>query len=188
VWLRLPQQSTGAWYRARLKEERDELRHAATALQKLSESSDVLFAISRARYDGIMATPPQLPCNFAPRYALAYPCMLTKYTLRWSFYRRVALLCKVARYDFVCEVVNPSKDSKLDEVARRHGIDSGEFRRICAGLRRVWPLLPSRVPMPTARLSSTVDNSMPFAATAPEADFRLPSPGCVLTTGPRHST
>jgi hypothetical protein len=142
ISLRLPRQSTGAWYRARLREERDELRQAATPFQKLSESSDVLFAISRARYDGVLTTAPQLPCIFAPRYALAYPYMLAKYTLRWSFYRRAALLCKVARYDLVCEVVNPAKDSKLDHVAARHGIDSGEFRRVCAGLRRIWPLLP----------------------------------------------
>ena len=42
----------------------------------------------------------------------------------------------------VREVVNPAKDSKLDEVAVRHGIDLAVFRRVGRRLRCVWPLLP----------------------------------------------
>jgi hypothetical protein len=42
----------------------------------------------------------------------------------------------------VREVVNPGKDFKLAEVAKRHGIDLGEFGRVGRRLRWVWPLLP----------------------------------------------
>jgi hypothetical protein len=45
-------------------------------------------------------------------------------------------------YDLVREVVNPSKDHKLDEVASRYQIDPVEFKRVGRQLRRVWPLLP----------------------------------------------
>jgi hypothetical protein len=68
--------------------------------------------------------------------------MLAKYTLRWKFYRTAAILCSAPHYDLVREVVNPSKDHKLDEVASRHQIDPVEFERVGRQLRRVWPLLP----------------------------------------------
>jgi hypothetical protein len=68
--------------------------------------------------------------------------MLAKYTLRWKFYRTAAILCNIHHYDIVREVVNPSKDHKLDEVASRYQIDPVEFKRVGCQLRRVWPLLP----------------------------------------------
>lgn len=52
--MRLPPQSTPSWYRDRLREEAQERRLVRKHWQKLSETSDVLFAISRARYDGIL--------------------------------------------------------------------------------------------------------------------------------------
>ncbi|KAB5511701.1 hypothetical protein GE09DRAFT_1067588 [Coniochaeta sp. 2T2.1] len=67
---------------------------------------------------------------------------VAKYTSRWSFYRPTALLYKAPRPLTVREVINPAKDSKLDEVAGRHGIDPVRFRRVGGGLRSVWPLLP----------------------------------------------
>ena len=51
-------------------------------------------------------------------------------------------MCKEGDWKAVREVVNPSKDSKLREVAARHGIDPGRFERVGKRLRRVWPLLP----------------------------------------------
>jgi hypothetical protein len=73
---------------------------------------------------------------------MVYAYMLAKYTLRWKFYRTTAILCNAPHYDLVREVVNPSKDHKLDEVASRHQIDPVEFERVGRRLRRVWPLLP----------------------------------------------
>lgn len=68
--------------------------------------------------------------------------MLAKYTLRWQFYRVAALLCHAPYYASVREVVNPSKDRKLEEVASRHQIDPVTFKPVGGKLRRFWPLLP----------------------------------------------
>ncbi len=138
--LGLSQQSPPSWYRDRLREELRERRTAESCLAKLSETSDVFFSISRAQYDGFPTR--ALPPFNASRHAVVYAYMLAKYTLRWKFYRTVARLCKVPRYDLVREVVNPGKDHKLDEVASRYHIDPIKFRRVGRRLRLVWPLLP----------------------------------------------
>ncbi|OJD21181.1 hypothetical protein ACJ73_07483 [Blastomyces percursus] len=140
--LRLPPQSTPSWYQDRLREELQERRLAKVPWQKLSEMSDVLFAITRARYDVILAIAPKLPFIFAPRYVFVYTYMLAKYTSRWMFYRTAAIICNAPRWDLVCEVVNPSKDHKLEEVASRHRMDPAKFRRVCRQLWRLWPRLP----------------------------------------------
>ena len=58
--------------------------------------------------------------------------MLAKFTLRWKFYRTAAFICNAPYYDSVCEVVNPSKDQELKEVASRHQIDPVEFKELVA--------------------------------------------------------
>ncbi|PWW74497.1 hypothetical protein C7212DRAFT_326931 [Tuber magnatum] len=137
--LGLSRQSPPSWYRDRVREELRERRTAKTPWQKLSETSDVFFSISRARCDGFPVR--TLPPFVASRDILLYTYMLAKYTLRWKFYRTAATLCNTP-YDKVREVINPNKDYKLDEVASRYQIDPVEFRRVCRQLRRVWPLLP----------------------------------------------
>ena len=137
--LGLPRQSPQSWYRDRIREELRELRTANTPWQKLSETSDVFFSISRAQHDGYPVR--KLP-TFIFRHIPVYAYMLAKYTSRWIFYRTAAVLCKAPRYHLVCEVINPSKDHKLDEIASRHQIDPGQFERVSRRLRRVWPLLP----------------------------------------------
>lgn len=57
-------------------------------------------------------------------------------------HRTVAFLYGSAHYGDVREVVNPSKDTKLDEVALRHQLDPISFKQAARQLRRVWPLLP----------------------------------------------
>lgn len=138
--LGLSRQSPPSWYRDRIREELRERRTAITPWQKLSETSDVFFSISRAQYDGFPVR--KLPRFVASRHTLIYAYMLAKYTLRWKFYRVAAILCNTPHYNLVREVVNPNKDHKLDEVASRHQIDIAEFRRLGRQLRRVWPLLP----------------------------------------------
>jgi hypothetical protein len=137
--LGLSRQSPPSWYRDRLREELLERRNAKTSWQKLSETSDVFFAISRARYDGfpVRTLPP-----FNPQHALIYAYMVMKYTLRWKLYQTTARLCRVPHFRQVCEVVNPSKDHKLSEVAFRHNIEVAHFKRICRQLQLIWPLLP----------------------------------------------
>lgn len=66
--------------------------------------------------------------------------MLAKYTSRWPFYRVAAMLCNPRHWSLVNEVVNPSKDRKLTEIASRHGIDQTDFERVSRQLRRLWPL------------------------------------------------
>jgi len=138
----LPRQSRPSWYRDRLREELHELRTATGPIQRLSETADVFFAISRARHDGIYCRW-KLPTPFvASRHAPVYAYMLVKYTLRWSFYRTAAVITNAPRPKLVREVINPWKDGKLDQVSRRHDIDQERFRRVAGLLRRFWPLLP----------------------------------------------
>lgn len=138
--LGLSRQSPPSWYRDRLREELWERRTATTRWRKLSEASDVFFSISRAQHDGFPVR--KLPPFSASRHALVYVYMLAKYTLRWKFYRVAALLCNAPHHNLVCEVVNPSKDHKLKEVASRHEIDPLTFMQVGRQLRRFWPLLP----------------------------------------------
>lgn len=127
------------WHRARLREELRERNSAKTCFTRLSETSDVFFCISRAAHDG------QALCKRPPfllgQTGLAYSYMLTKYTSRWCFYRVIALLCGAPNVAGVREVVNPGKDSKLDEVAARHEIDRMKFRRLGRRMRWFWPFL-----------------------------------------------
>jgi len=138
--LGLSLQSPPSWYRDRLREELHERRCASTSLQRLSETSDVYFSIIRARYDGFPIR--NLPPFQFSKHTFVYAYMVAKYSLRWGFYRTAAILCRAPRYYSIREVVNPAKDSKLDEVAARHQIDPDKFKWIGRRLRRVWPLLP----------------------------------------------
>ena len=138
--LRLAQQSPPSWYRNRIREELRERRAAHTAWQKLSETSDVFFSILRAQHDGYPIK--QLPPICLWRCSPVYSYMVVKYTLRWSFYRTAARLCRSPNHRLVCEVVNPAKEHKLEEVALRHRIDPVTFKKTCRRLQQVWPLLP----------------------------------------------
>ena len=138
--LGLTRQSPPSWYRDRLREELRERRLATTRRQKLSEASDVFFSSSRAQYDGFPVR--KLSPLVTSRHMLVYAYMLAKFTSRWTFYRTAAFMCSAPRYDSVREVVNPSKDQKLEEVASRHRIDPVAFKRVGRQLRQVWPLLP----------------------------------------------
>ncbi|KAF1809494.1 hypothetical protein P152DRAFT_468344 [Eremomyces bilateralis CBS 781.70] len=114
--LGLSRQTPPSWYRDRVREELQERRSAESFCQKVSETSDVFFPLSRAQYDGFPVR--KLPEFVAYHHGLVYSYMITKYTLRWSFYRTAAMLCNVPRYDLVREV-----------VASRHQIDPLEYKR-----------------------------------------------------------
>ncbi|KGO75991.1 hypothetical protein PITC_011480 [Penicillium italicum] len=138
--LNLQRQSHISWHRARLREELCERRLAETGWQKLSETSDVLFSITRARYDGFPTRNPS--CLTGLYSSPIYVYMLAKYTSRWSFFKAAALFCHARHWNRVQEVVNPSKDHKLTEVALRHNIDQKDFHRVSCRLRYIWPLFP----------------------------------------------
>ncbi|KAJ5189987.1 hypothetical protein N7491_007972 [Penicillium cf. griseofulvum] len=131
--LSLPQQSHLSWHRARLREELCERRTAKTSWQKLSETSDVLFSITRSQYDGfIIRNPSCFSClHSTPIYL--YITRRDGHFIKWS---------PSSHWNLVHEVVNPSKDHKLIEVASRHAIDQKDFQRVIRQLRRIWPLFP----------------------------------------------
>lgn len=113
---------------------------ATTPLNRLSETSDVLFTIFRAQHDGF-------PIHFRPSWSRAYNglakvYMLGRFTSRWGFYRVAAYCAGKRDWRAVREVVNPRKGAKVDEVAGRHGIVREAFRRVCARLLWVLPVLP----------------------------------------------
>jgi hypothetical protein len=65
--------------------------------------------------------------------------MLGKFISRWGSYR-VAAYCTGKRdWRVVREVINPRKDSKVEEVAARHGIERRVFPKACK--RLLWVLL-----------------------------------------------
>ena len=134
--LDLPKQTPPSWYSDILAGELQELREATTPIEKLSETSDVFFSIMRAKYDGYPIG--ELPPLNSWWHFLVYVYMIGKFTSRWGFYCTTGRLCGGS----VREVVNPKKDSKLEGVARRHGIDVGKFVRMGRRVRRVWPLFP----------------------------------------------
>lgn len=138
--LNLERQSPAAWHQARFREESMELQEAKSALDKLSETSDVVFAISRAKYDGYPIT--DLPSPRKPFVFVAYLYMIGKYTSRWAFYRTTAWFANAAHPNDIREVVNPAKDSKIAAVAARHRVDELKFKQVARQLRRFWPFLP----------------------------------------------
>ncbi|EED18670.1 conserved hypothetical protein [Talaromyces stipitatus ATCC 10500] len=128
VWhgvLGLQRQKPHSWHFDRLREEEQELREAQAYLEKISEASDVIFSISRAQHDGFNIQP--LPSFFDRKYMLAYPYMFGKFSSRWLFYITASLLCRAPH--IVREVVNPTKNEKLLQVATRHQIDPVRFTR-----------------------------------------------------------
>lgn len=128
-----------AWYRQRLKEELQERRVEKAQLRRLSESADVFYILTRAQADGHpLRRLPGFRCSHIPVHLY----MVLKYTLRWSFYRLAARLVAARDSSSVREVVNPSRDTKVGEVADRHGLNRHKFTRVCRRLRWLWPLLP----------------------------------------------
>jgi hypothetical protein len=133
--LGLSRQIPPSWYRHRLYEELLERRAAKIFWHRISETLDAFFSITPSRYDGFPVR--QLPHFVVSRYSLPYAYMLAKYTSRWAFHRTAAMFCGAPAYGSVREVVNPSKDHKLDEVVSGHQIDVAKFRRVGGRLRRV---------------------------------------------------
>lgn len=124
--LGLPRQIPSSGYRDRLREELRERQLPKTRWQQLSETSDIFFSSSRARHDGVLVQ--KVPPRLGFRHLPTYKYMLRKNNSRWSLYRTAAIFCDASLLYHICEVVNASKDSKLDEVASRCKIDPAIFR------------------------------------------------------------
>ncbi|KAL4939265.1 hypothetical protein BDV06DRAFT_231136 [Aspergillus oleicola] len=171
-WLKalsLPRISNRTWHLSRLSEELAERAAAETPLARLSETADILFTLSRAKHDGAPIQLRFYTCFYSnhhlqsqskprsqvlgiglrgglpwskPYNILAKCYMLGKFTSRWSFYRVAALCAGKREWRGVREVVNPRKQSKVAEVAGRHGIEKGKFGTVCGQLLWVFPVLP----------------------------------------------
>lgn len=121
------------WHQKDIERERQELRAAATWLNKWSECSDVAYVWSRGRWAGFDLERP-IPRRLL-YLGLVY--MLPKYTLRYLFFRRAGRRLGKRIY----EVRNPKKTAKLQSIARHNGLDPQEFAAICEKQLRYWPLL-----------------------------------------------
>lgn len=124
-----------------------ELAQSTTYLEELSEQSDVFFILSRSCYDGFPVGPLQplfilFDIRRSARNALVYAYMIGKYTSRFAFYRAVSWKCGHRGWWEVREVINPGKEVKLGQVARRHGIEERRFKEVAGQLLRFWPILP----------------------------------------------
>eukprot|EP00798_Chlamydomonas_sp_ICE-L_P002595 gene2595-30990_t len=135
----MEQHEERSWYRARLKDELEERSKARSRLEHLSETADVMYAMSRAEFDNHPIQTRKI--HFRHISSLLY--MSGKYSSRWYFYRVAAAFQtrSFAKVD-VREVVNPAKDLKIQQVAERNRLDPEQFLAICKRLRHVWPLLP----------------------------------------------
>ncbi|KAK5998991.1 hypothetical protein PT974_01376 [Cladobotryum mycophilum] len=127
------------WYPARLREELAERREAKRRIDKLSETADIFYIISRSHYDGhpVRSLPP-----FRFRHVFVYGYIVPKLSSRFLFYRTAAYFCGCRNIKSVREVVNPAKDHKLEQVASRNEVDRDTFLRVCRRLRRVWVFFP----------------------------------------------
>ncbi|KAJ2987959.1 hypothetical protein HDV02_005875, partial [Globomyces sp. JEL0801] len=113
-FLGLPRHSK-QWYRIMLRGEIKELHQAKTRLERLSERSDVYYALQRAQFDGY---PIRKLDSFRPKHLVAISYMVAKYTNRWLYYRLIGWMCG-SKVPFT-EVVNPKKEEKLVKVAIKY--------------------------------------------------------------------
>lgn len=124
------------WFRKHIRQELTELMGAERFAEKWSELADVVYAVTRAQWNGHKRI--HFPLT-RRAYMLGWAYMIPKHTLRWLFYRvagrRVSpgVVMKVVR--------NPHRSEKLRAIAVQYEIDPAEFERVCKNQLRWWPLL-----------------------------------------------
>jgi hypothetical protein len=125
VILCLNRQTARKWHQARFDEELAELSEATNFIERISEASDVCFAIHRARYDEFpLATNSACP---APRIlgqqpglvmsSFIYAYMLAKYT------SKVDILPNGGEINRVGEVVESLRGGQSDQGFEVEGSD-----------------------------------------------------------------
>jgi len=65
--------------------------------------------------------------------------MIPKYTLRWSFFRKLG-----RQFDAnlrISEVRNPKKIEKLEKIAEKYNLDKDQFVAKAEQLMKYWPFL-----------------------------------------------
>jgi len=124
------------WHESDIRDELKEYHEARGLISKWSELSDLSYTWTRAKWSGHLI---EAPVSLAKLYfGIAY--MFPKYTLRWLFFRRAAK--RIGPSTRVHEVRNPKKIHKLNDIAKRNGLDVIQFQKACEHLLKYWPLLP----------------------------------------------
>lgn len=111
-----------AWHKQDIADEVEELEEAVGLVNRWSEYSDVAYTITRAHWSGHPDL--KLPISYGCYlYGLLY--MFPKYTLRYSFFRKVGKRLKSDRK--ITEVRNPKKVEKLATIAKNYDLDPDKF-------------------------------------------------------------
>jgi hypothetical protein len=126
---------TKEWHEQDIADEYAELDEAVGPINRWSEYADVVYAVTRGRWDGHDIHSPLSGGLFM--YGSLY--MFPKYTLRYMFFRRAGKKLQSARP--LHEVRNPKKVHKLHYIASKYDLDPEEFAAICKRQLRYWPLL-----------------------------------------------
>ena len=110
------------WHRQDMADELAEYEEASGFIDTWSELSDVAYTYTRARWSGHTTVP--FPLARIKLYVgIVY--MIPKYTLRWSFFRKLG-----HQFDEnldISEVRNPKKVKKLKTIAEKYNLDPEEF-------------------------------------------------------------
>jgi hypothetical protein len=126
-----------AWHLQDQADEVQEWHEAAGVAAAWSELSDVVYTTTRAWWSGHRDIP--FPLG-SVRFLLGAAYMFPKYSLRWSFFRRV--VADMGEAVDIREVRNPRKAEKLRGLAERYRLDPDAFVAACRRRLRWWPLLP----------------------------------------------
>lgn len=124
------------WHKNDVKEELEELKEAEGLIHKWSEVSDVVYTFTRAKWSGHKEL--DFPLNKVHFYiGLVY--MFPKYTLRWKFFNKLGK--KFDKNLNITEVRNPKKIHKLEDIAKRHNLDSEIFVNRAQKMMKWWVFL-----------------------------------------------
>lgn len=126
---------TRQWHIDDVADEYAELDEAKGPINRWSEYSDVVYTITRSRWDGHDIESPLTNWQFA--YGSLY--MFPKYTLRFAFFKQAGK--KLGAKQSLHEVRNPKKVHKLHHIAGKYDLDPADFTATCKRQLRYWPLL-----------------------------------------------
>lgn len=134
-WVNQPKFSR-QWHEQDVADELKELQESYSLINHLSELSDVVYTVTRARYSGHALDFPLRRWQVALGFVYMYP----KYTSRTLFFRRAGRKAGASRV--VQSVRNPKKTHKLEAIAAENNLDPDKFKQACEALAKYWPLLP----------------------------------------------
>lgn len=126
-----------SWHRDDVAEELREFNDARGFLNYWSELSDVVYTYTRAHWSShkIIKWPLK---RWQFWWGLLY--MFPKYTLRWTFYRRIG--ARLGKPKKLTEVRNYKKEAKLRHIAKKYMLNEETFIKEVKKLSKRWFFLP----------------------------------------------